>query len=83
MPIVTMSSRGQIVIPKEIRKQLQIVPGKKLSIKLENDHVRLTPLPDDPVDYFCGIFEEKDSITKALIDHRRKDKIRESKKITG
>jgi len=52
MPIVITSIRGQIVIPKEIRKQLKIVSGKKLSIKLENDHIRLTPLPNDPVDYF-------------------------------
>ena len=36
MPIViTASSCGQIVIPKDIRKALQIVPGKKLSIKEE------------------------------------------------
>jgi AbrB family looped-hinge helix DNA binding protein len=83
MPIVTTSSRGQIVIPKEIRKKLKIVPGKKLSIKIQDDHVRLTPLPDDPVDYFCGIFKEKDSLTQALVDHRQKDKDRESKKITG
>jgi len=77
MPIVTTSSRGQVVIPKEIRKQMQIVPGKKLSIKVENDHICLTPLPDDPVDYFCGIFQEKTSLTRALIDHRRKEKDRE------
>ncbi|MBW1725645.1 MAG: AbrB/MazE/SpoVT family DNA-binding domain-containing protein [Deltaproteobacteria bacterium] len=83
MPIVTTSSRGQIVIPKEIRKKLKIVPGKKLSIKIQNDHVCLTPLPDDPVDYFCGIFEEKDSLTQALMDQRQKDKDRESKKTAG
>ena len=83
MPIVTTSSRGQIVIPKEIRKKLKIVPGKKLSIKIQNDHVCLTPLPDDPVDYFCGIFEEKDSPTQALMDQRQKDKDRESKKTAG
>jgi len=83
MPIVTTSSRGQIVIPKEIRKKLKIVPGKKLSIKIQDDHVRLTPLPDDPVDSFCGIFEEKDSLTQALMDQREKDKDRESKKIAG
>jgi AbrB family looped-hinge helix DNA binding protein len=83
MPIVTTSSRGQIVIPKEIRKKLKIVPGKKLSIKVENDHVRLTPLPDDPVGSFCGIFKEEDSLTQELLDQREKDKARESKKITG
>jgi AbrB family looped-hinge helix DNA binding protein len=83
MNIVTASSRGQIVIPKEIRNRLNIVAGKKLSIKAEGDHVLLTPLPDDPVEAFCGIFQEKSSLTKALTEHREKDKQREEKKFAG
>ncbi len=83
MAIVTASNRGQIVIPKDIRKQLQIVPGKKLLLKAEGDHVIITPLPDDPVEYFCGFFKDRSSLTKALIDERRKDRNRESKKIVG
>jgi AbrB family looped-hinge helix DNA binding protein len=39
MAVVTTSSRGQIVIPKEIRERLEIVPGRKLLIKAEGDHV--------------------------------------------
>jgi AbrB family looped-hinge helix DNA binding protein len=34
MAVVTTSSRGQIVIPKEIRERLEIVPGRKLLIKV-------------------------------------------------
>jgi AbrB family looped-hinge helix DNA binding protein len=82
MSVVITSSRGQIVIPKDIRKRLQIVPGKKLLIKAERDQVIITPLPDDPVDYFCGFFEDRSSLTKALIDERRRDRRRESKKAT-
>ena len=83
MQIVTASSRGQIVIPKEIRKRLNIVAGKRLAVKAEGDHVLLTPLPDDPVEAFCGIFQEKSSLTKALTEHREKDKDREEKKTAG
>jgi len=72
MPIVTTSSRGQIVIPKEIRKQLQIVPGKKLSIKLENDHVRLTPLPDDRVPFSNFMWKLRKLLTfKSKIQRRK------------
>ena len=46
MQVVTASSRGQIVIPKEIRKRLNIVAGKRLSIKAIGDQVLLTLLPD-------------------------------------
>jgi AbrB family looped-hinge helix DNA binding protein len=83
MHIVTTSNRGQIVIPKEVRKKLQIVPGKKLLVKTEADHIRITPLPDDPVEQFCGIFKDGPSLTKALLDERRKDRERESKKTAG
>lgn len=80
MRIIIASNRGQIVIPKEVRKKLQIRPGKRLLLKTEGDHILLRPLPDDPVEYFCGIFEEGPSLTKALIEERRKDRDRESKK---
>jgi AbrB family looped-hinge helix DNA binding protein len=83
MQVVTASSRGQIVIPKEIRKRLNIVAGKKLSVKAEGDHVLLRPLPDDPVEAFCGIFKDKSSLTRDLMENRKKDKHREEKKIVG
>jgi len=83
MPTVTASSRGQIVIPKDIRTALQIVPGKKLSIKAEEGRILITPLPDDPVKSFCGIFEDESSLTKALMEQKKEDKALEAKEITG
>jgi len=80
MSIVTTSKRGQIVIPRDVRKQLRIIPGKRLLIKTEGDHAVLTPLPDDPVEHFCGIFAAKSSLTKALLEERKKDRKHESKK---
>jgi len=78
--IIKASSRGQIVIPKDIRKELDIFPGKKLSIKEVSGCIVIIPLPNDPVASFCGIFEEGPSLTKALIDERKKDKALETAK---
>lgn len=78
--VITVSGRGQIVIPREIRKRLHIVSGKKLLIKVEGDSAVMTPLPDDPVEHFCGIFREGTSLTEALLDQRRKDRDEEDKK---
>ena len=83
MQIVTASVRGQIVIPSKIRKQFNILPGKKLVVKIEGEHIVLTPMPDDPVESFCGIFEDKDSLTQALLRERRKERKREDKKSAG
>jgi len=77
MNIVSASSRGQIVIPKDIRNELRIGPGKKLLIKIEGDHAIILPLPDDPVEYFCGYFQDRSSLTKALLDERKRDRDRE------
>jgi AbrB family looped-hinge helix DNA binding protein len=83
MPVAITSTRGQIVIPREIRKQLNIVPGKKVLIRAEGDRVILFPLPDDPVEHFCGVFQKGSSLTGALLAERRKERARETKKITG
>jgi AbrB family looped-hinge helix DNA binding protein len=80
MHVVTTSKRGQIVIPRDVRKQLRIIPGKKLLIKAEGDHAIITPLPDDPVEHFCGIFAGKPSLTKALVEERRAERKHEAKK---
>jgi len=82
MSVVTTSSRGQIVIPRDVRKQLRIGPGKKVLIRAERDRAILFPLPDDPVDHFCGIFQKGTSLTKALLAERGKERAREAKKIT-
>jgi AbrB family looped-hinge helix DNA binding protein len=83
MAIVTASSKGQIVIPKDIRKRLNIVSGKKLVIKSDGNQVFITPLPDNPVDAFCGIFQEGESLTEALMSEKRREKTLEKKDRSG
>lgn len=80
--VITASSRGQIVIPKEIRRDLQIVPGRKLSVKEEAGRILITPLPDNPVEAFCGIFGEGPSLTRALIEERKEETALETKKVS-
>jgi AbrB family looped-hinge helix DNA binding protein len=80
MTVVKASARGQIVIPRDIRRRLNIVQGKKLLIKVEGEQVVIQPLPDDPVEAFRGIFAKGDSLTKALIKDRKGERRREDKK---
>ncbi len=79
LPIVTTSSRGQIVIPKVVRKQLNIALGKKILIRVEGERAVLLPMPDDPVEHFCGTFEKRPSLTEALLAERKKERSREGK----
>ena len=75
MPISTVSSKGQLVIPKEIRDKLGIKPKQKVLLKVVKGHAVIEPLPDDPVEYFCGIFKEGASLTEALLKQRSEEKI--------
>ncbi len=81
MSIVTTSMKGQVVIPKKEREKLGLRPGSRLMVKATGDHIELYPLPEDPVEYFCGIFAEGPSLSEALLKERKEETRREEKKI--
>ena len=49
-------------------------------MKVVDDHIELTPLPEDPVEGFCGVFSRGPSLTKALLRKRKEDARLEEKK---
>ena len=74
MAIVKTHAKGQVIMPKDIRDKLGIKPGKMLSVKLVNDHVEIKPLPDDPIEFLTGIFEDcRDSMAAELLEERKSD----------
>jgi AbrB family looped-hinge helix DNA binding protein len=73
MPVVKTSSKGQIVIPKEIRERLGIGPGKKVLLQIVGDHAEIVPLPDDPIKSMRGMLKADNSLADELLRERRKD----------
>jgi AbrB family looped-hinge helix DNA binding protein len=73
MSIVKTSSKGQVVIPKEVREKLGITPGKRLLFRVIENHAEITPLPDDPIKEMRGILKGGKSMAKALLWERKKD----------
>ena len=44
MAATTVSSRYQVVIPKEVREQLDIKPGQKLQVIVKHGVIHLVPV---------------------------------------
>lgn len=61
------SSKGQVVIPAEIRKKLEIKPGQRVNLTLVDDKAVIMPLPEDLIKALRGILKGKSSMAQALL----------------
>ena len=72
-----VSSKGQLVIPAEMREALGIEPGTQVAIRREGDELILRPLTKAAarrlINELCGITSGGSSMTDALIAERRED----------
>jgi len=50
----TLSTKGQIIIPAEIRDQMKLSAGTKLSIQRDGQTLILRPITPEFIDSLCG-----------------------------
>jgi AbrB family looped-hinge helix DNA binding protein len=74
MSVVTVSSKGQIVLPKDLREELEIREGDSLEVQREGDelHLRRLSSPSPPADWraWRGILEGSGALEDHLREHR-------------
>ena len=73
----TVSSKGQLVIPAEMREALGIEPGTRVAIRQDGDELILSPatkaVAHRLIAELCGITAGGPSMTDELIADRREE----------
>ncbi|MBI2326872.1 AbrB/MazE/SpoVT family DNA-binding domain-containing protein [Candidatus Curtissbacteria bacterium] len=74
----SVSTKYQVVIPKEIRKKIKVKPGQKLDIDTKGNQIILSPKPgkrawvwpDDYIKNLRGLWKNTKDIEKYLDEER-------------
>jgi AbrB family looped-hinge helix DNA binding protein len=72
--ITTISTKGQLVIPVQIRDALGIEPGTRVALTLEDGAMILRPVSERLVEETCGMFAGGESMADELQRERRVDR---------
>jgi len=75
---LTISNKGWVVIPAELRKKYNLLPGTEVMIVDYGGVLSIIPALEKPVKQGRGLLKELPSLTKDLLQERRKEKSREA-----
>lgn len=81
MGTVTVSKKGWVVIPKEIRERHNIKPGDRVQVVDYGGHVAIVPSLKDPIGQALGLLEGGPSLTEALLDEHARERDWEERRI--
>lgn len=74
--LATVSTKGQFVIPAEIREALGIRPGTRIAVLREGNRIILEPVNKGYVRALRGSTAGGPSLTDSLLKERRKEEHR-------
>lgn len=83
MPIAVLTSKGQMTIPKEIRRALNLKPSEKVIIVVEGNQAIIKPLRGNILDIGGSIrISDKE---KPIDFHKVREEVKKrvTKKVTG
>ena len=71
--ITTVSTKGQFVIPSEMRSALGIKPGTRIAVTQDSTKITLQPVTDDLVDKTRGMLKGKAHLAARLLRKWRRE----------
>jgi AbrB family looped-hinge helix DNA binding protein len=77
MTVATISSKGWIVIPNELRRKYHLRAGDKVALVDYGGVLSIVPAMTDPVEEAAGSLKGERSLTRALLAERAEERTRE------
>ena len=78
---LTISNKGWVVIPADLRKKYNLMPGTEVVIVDYGGVLAIVPAMKDPVKQGYGMLKGGPSLTQALLKERAAERKREEAKI--
>jgi len=75
--MLTVSTKGQLVIPADVRAELGIQPGSRIALTVEDTRIILQPVNQRLVEKLRGRFAGGPSLADELQRQRREDQKRD------
>lgn len=80
MTTTVMTSKGQVVIPSEFRKKLNLKRGTPFYVEERGGKLILNPVTDEYFEKSAGMLDTKGKLAKELLRERARDKKREAER---
>ncbi len=77
MTTLTVSTKGWVVVPAELRKKYDLTPGAQVHLIDYGGVLALVPLSADPVEDAAGMLKGEPSLTKTLLAEHAQELARE------
>jgi len=78
---VTVSKKGWVVIPKEIRERYGIRPGDKIHIFDAGGRIAIMKAHEDPIAYGYGLLKGGPSMALELVEEHRQEVEKEEREL--
>ena len=75
MDTAIVTTKGQLVIPKRLRRHLGIKEGTRIAFEERDGEVVIRPLTRAYFESCAGMLGSKGAAMKALLDERAKDRV--------
>ncbi|HIE12832.1 MAG TPA: AbrB/MazE/SpoVT family DNA-binding domain-containing protein [Desulfotomaculum sp.] len=71
MKFASLSSKGQVVIPKQVREMLGVKSGSRFRVEVEENRIILVPVRGTIGSDLCGRFRGEDFLGDLMAEHER------------